>query len=227
MNFNDEIIQPLADYGGGAPCGSIFIDEPALPKGFATGLYTCDWGRSEVYLHPLTPNGSTWKAGQKSFVRIPRPTDIDVDGSGRIFISSWKDGGFDYSKANVGFVVRLTPKGHKAEAFPDLKKAKDADLIQHLASPSGVSRLYAQREILRRGVKGAVAADLEKLAGSHESISVRVAGLFTLSQLLGKGSHEALLRLAKQDAMREYALRALVDDPALAPACQRSRSWMG
>src|SRR5262249_51883973 len=127
QHFGDEIIQPLADYGGGAPCGSLFLDEPGFPREFGSALYTCEWGGGEVYRHPLTPNGASWKAEQQSFLRIPRPTDMDVDGSGRLYVSSWKDGGFDYSGPNVGFVVRVTPKDHKPTPLPDWKKATDAE----------------------------------------------------------------------------------------------------
>jgi putative membrane-bound dehydrogenase-like protein len=214
QHFGDEIIQPLADYGGGAPCGALFLDEPRFPKEYGSTLYTCDWGRSEVYRHPLEPNGSTWKVKQVSFVRISRPTDIDVDGSGRLYISSWKDGGFDFSRPNVGYVVRVVPKGHKASPFPDLKKASEADLLKYLAADSGVLRLHTQREILRRGAKGNVAEALEKLAEDHASPAVQVAAVFTLKQVAGKGAQPALLRLARQANLREYALRALADDRA-------------
>ncbi|HEY7156584.1 MAG TPA: HEAT repeat domain-containing protein [Gemmataceae bacterium] len=212
QHFGDEIIQPLADYGGGAPCGSLFLDEPGFPKEFGTALYTCDWGRGEVYRHPLTPNGASWKTEQQSFLRIPRPTDMDVDGSGRLYVSSWKDGGFDYSGPNVGFVVRVTPKDHKPAPPPDWKKATDAELLKHLTSPSQVVRLHTQREVLRRGVKPIFAEGLEKLAAVHDALAVRVAAIFTLKQLLGAASNEALLRLAKLDAVREFALRALADN---------------
>lgn len=212
VHFADEIVQPLADYGGGAPCGSLYLDEPGFPQGFGTGLYTCDWGRNEVYLHPLTPNGASWKAGQQVFLRIPRPTDIDADGRGRLYVSSWKDGGFDYSGPNIGFVVCLTPKDHKPVAFPDLKKASDAELLRYVVSPSGVCRLYAQREILRRGARADLVAGLEKQAATEGALAGRAAALFTLKQLEGERSHAALLRLARLDAVREYALRALADN---------------
>src|SRR5207248_1290238 len=39
----------------------------------------------------------------------------------------------------------------------------------------------------------------------------RVAALFTLKQLDGKDSHATLLKLAEDDAVREFALRALTD----------------
>ncbi len=212
VNFPDEHIKPLLDTGGGAPTGSIFIDEPGYPEGYGRGLYTCEWGRSQVDLHPLTANGSTFKAEKKTFLNIPRPTDIDVDGSGRMYVSSWKDGGYDFSKPDIGFIVRVTPKDWKLTPFPDLKKASDEELLSHLASASAVRRLYAQREILRRGPKSIFVETLERLAGSHDSIAVRVAAIFTLKQLLGEKSHDALLKLLKQEVVREYALKALADD---------------
>ena len=45
VHFGDEIIQPLADYGGGAATGSLFLSEPNMPAGFGDTLYTVDWGR--------------------------------------------------------------------------------------------------------------------------------------------------------------------------------------
>ena len=33
MHFPGEFIDCLADYGGGAPCGSLFVDEPGIPGG--------------------------------------------------------------------------------------------------------------------------------------------------------------------------------------------------
>lgn len=216
VNFADEIIQPLADYGGGAPCGSLYLDEPGFPAGFGSTLYTCDWGRSMVYRHPLEVNGASFKADQKEFVRIPRPTDIDVDGSGHLYISSWKDGGFDFSKPDVGYVIRVTPRGTQPTVFPDLARTQEANLVAMLASPGAVARLAAQREILHRGGKlaaGLVLVDqLEKLASSHESSAVRAAAVFTLKQLLGSRATPILLRLADLENVREYALHALTDN---------------
>ncbi|OWK39737.1 hypothetical protein FRUB_05627 [Fimbriiglobus ruber] len=214
VNFPDEIIQPLADYGGGSPCGALFLDEPGFPKGYGHALYFCEWGRSQVYRHPLTPNGATWKVGQEPFVNLPRPTDLDADGTGHLYISSWKDGGFDFSNPNVGFVARVTPKGWKPAAFPDLKKATDDELVTHLASDSQVRRTYAQREILRRGAKAAFFAEkLTPLATGDQSLSVKVAAIFTLNQLAGVDTKPTLVKLTADATVREYALRALADAP--------------
>ena len=207
MHFPGEFIDCLADYGGGAPCGSVFLDEPTLPKGF----FTVEWGNSEVDHHPLTPDGANFKAGFEKFLKIPRATDIDCDGAGHLFVSSWANGGFSYSGPNVGFVVRLTQKDLKPVAFPDIHKSTDQELLEYLASPSGVLRMASQREILRRGAKPEFAQGLEKLAESNALLQGRVIAVFTIQQLLGQKGYDTLVNLAGDDALREFALRALAD----------------
>ena len=203
MHFPGEFIDCLADYGGGAPCGSIFLDEPSLPKGF----FTVEWGNSQVDHHPLTADGANFKAGFEKFMSIPRGTDIDCDGLGHLFVSSWANGGFSYSGPNVGFVVRVTPKDLKPTAFPDLHKASHAELLGYLASPSGVLRQATQREILRRGDKPEFAAGLQRLAESNELLQGRVAAVFTIQQLLGARAYPVLAKLTGNDSLREFALR--------------------
>ncbi len=144
---------------------------------------------------------------------INRATDADADGCGRLYVSSWKDGGFDFSKPDVGFVVRVTPKGHRPEAFPDLAKAPDADLVGHLTSASGVRRTYAQREILRRGAGRGFEPKLSAAAAANGPLAGRVAAICTLNLLAGSKAADTLVSLTKDDAVREYALRTLADAP--------------
>ncbi|HTN73984.1 MAG TPA: discoidin domain-containing protein, partial [Pirellulaceae bacterium] len=147
INFPEEIVQPLADYGGGSPCGSLFIDEGALPAPFGKALYTCDWGRSVIYRHPLTHVGAGYEAQQEPFLELPRPTDMEVDASGNIYVASWRDGGFSYSGPNVGYVVRVAREDAKSTTFPDLTKVSSAELVKLLGSGSHVARIHTQREI--------------------------------------------------------------------------------
>lgn len=207
MHFPGEFIDCLADYGGGAPCGSIFIDEPGL----ANGLYTVEWGNSEIDTHPLKPDGANFKAGFEKFMTLPRGTDIDVDGSAHIYVSSWDNGGFSYSGPDVGFVARVTPTTFKPVPFPDLHKASDDQLLEYLSSPSGVLRQAAQREILRRGPKAALDQGLGRIASSEGLIQGRVAAIFTLQQLRHENAYAALAKLAAIEPVREFALRALAD----------------
>ncbi len=219
INFPDEIIPPMADYGGGSPCGSLYIDEPTLPEGFGQSLYTCDWGRSIVYRHPLTKTGAGFTAEQEPFVELPRPTDMDIDARGNIYISSWKDGGFNFSKPEVGYVVLVRPPLRKANEadqsdrtdLSDLGAAGLSQLLTRMASPSHTIRLNAQRDLLASGPSPELVSGLETLAASDSSVAVRVAAIFTLKQLVGEKSHAALAKLAKDATVREQALRAIAD----------------
>ena len=211
-NFGDEIVQPLADYGGGSPTGSLYLQEPGFPDGYGDTLYTCDWGRSAVYRHPLKAKGAGFTAGQVPFVEIPRPTDIDVDGLSNLYISSWKEGGFTYSGPNVGFVIRITPEGPARPAFPDLAKSGDVELVKFLSSGSAVVRQAAQREMTRRGPLKVDVSAVAALAVSGPTPPARFAAMLTVGELnRGGGGQVNLPRLPVDDGIREATLKALAD----------------
>src|SRR5262249_9450300 len=142
-------VRALADFGGGSPTGSLYLQEPGLPAPYGDALYTCEWGREAVFRHPLERDGASFKAGQEPFVKLPRPTDMDVDGRSQVFIASWRGASFTYTGPNVGYVIRVTHPETAAHPFPDLKVAGDEQLVEYLAAPSQVLRLAAQRAILR------------------------------------------------------------------------------
>ncbi|HTL28187.1 MAG TPA: HEAT repeat domain-containing protein, partial [Tepidisphaeraceae bacterium] len=210
-NFPGEYIDCMIDFGGGSPCGAIFLDEPGLPPNLGHGFYTVEWGRSCIDRHPLTPNGAGFKATTEKLMDFPRGTDIDVDGASNLYLSSWANGGFAYSGPDVGFVVRLAPKGYTAPPFPNLIKASNEDLLKHLAATSGTLRQAAQREILHRGKKPVFVEGLTKLASSDAPLPARSAAIFTLKLLCGDRANDALVALCAKPDVRELALRALVD----------------
>ena len=218
-NFTDEMIPTMADLGGGSPMGSIFLDEPAVPEPWGRGFYSVEWGASKIELHPLTPAGATWKVEPKEFkqfMKMTRGTDLDVDGSGRLYASSWDGASFTYAGPKVGYIIRLTPKGKKAEAFPDLKKMTPAQLVTCIGSTSAVMRLAAQRELLARGTPPGAVEGLQQIARTGANLAARVAALTTLKQLASAQATPFLAEMAKQDDLREHALKALADDPRLA-----------
>jgi cytochrome c551/c552 len=212
--FGEEIIQPLLDTGGGSPTGALFLSEPGFPGETGQSLLTCEWGRSAIHRHPLSANGSTFKATEAPFITIDRPTDIDVDGQGRLYVSSWRNGGFTFSGANVGFIARVVPEKYKPEAFPDLPKASAAELLKQMTSASHVRRFATQREILGRGPTKELTLGLEKLMQNKDPLPVRVAALFTYNQLLGAKARQFLVALADDAEVREFALKAMVDRQA-------------
>jgi putative membrane-bound dehydrogenase-like protein len=211
--FPEEIMPPLGQFGGGSGTGTLFLQDERWPANYRNILLTGDWGRSEVYRHELSPSGPTFRLKQEVFLRMPRPTGVDMDGSGRLYVASWRGGeASTYVGPNVGFIARVTPNDLKAAPFPDLKQADLAQLVSILAGPNTVARLHSQREILHRGRKAETTAALVKLAtDSRTRLEGRVATIFALKQLDGKQAHPALLKLADDPAVREFALRALTD----------------
>ena len=190
----------------------MFYHDTRWPKPFSHGAYTCDWGRSAVFLHNPPANGPTFDAHQETFLTIPRPTDIDVDASGRMYVASWHGGKFAYSGPNVGFVVQVVPEDFKPEPFPDVTKIDDAALFDLLIGPSQQQNLHAQFELLRRGPNAARSTKLNSLAADKAvPLAGRVAAIFTLKQLNGAKAHGDLLKLAGHADIAEFALRALTD----------------
>ena len=212
LHFTDEMMPPLADYGGGSGCGGMFLHDLRWPQPFGNSAYTCDWGRSEVYLHHLPAAGATFAPQQQLFLKIPRPTDIDVDGSGRMYVASWKNGKFNYGGPNVGFVAQVTPKDFVPRPFPVLSAASDDQLVSFLASPSAVYRLHSQRELLRRGpAQGRADRVLELAADKRATRFARAAAVFTLGQFSHSEVMDQLLALVDMPAVRESVLRTLTD----------------
>ena len=213
-NFGDEIIPPLADYGGGSGCGGAWIDEPGMPEGWNNAPYTADWGREWVYHHGLTENGATFSAGQKEFLRLPRVTDLDVDAHSAIYAASWKGASFTWVGPEVGFLVRVTPKGYASDPLPQYESLPESALVSELGSKSHRRRLEAQRTLVRRGLNNASAVAVAKFAAdTTRSLPSRIAAVFALKQARGAASHPALLPLLSDATITPWVLRALGDRP--------------
>lgn len=219
-NFSAEIMPPLADYGGGSGCGAMFFQDDRWPAPFNNILLTCDWGRSEVFSHKLPSNGATFDAQQDTFLKLPRPTDIDADASGRMYVSSWKNGQFNYDGPNIGFVAMVTPIDFVPHPVPDIRVLNDAGLVELLSHPADAMRLNVQREILRRSSASAdqkpersqLSDLLIALAGSQQAPLVsRVAAVWTLKQAEGDRANSLLLELSQDAAIRETCVRAMTD----------------
>lgn len=211
MNFGDEIVQPLADYGGGSGCGALYMDEPGFPEGYGNALYTADWGRQKIFRHTMSPNGSTFAPTQDDFIDLPRVTDLDVDANSTMYLASWQGATFRYVGDEVGYVLRLRPTGYQPQPLPDFEKLSALDLVRQLQSPSHRRRLAASRTIVRRDLQPASEALVELASNRDAVMSHRVAAVFTLKQLSGAGAHAAIGDLCDDPSIQPFAIRALAD----------------
>ena len=214
-NFGDEIIQPLADYGGGSGCGAAWIGEPGIPDRWNNAPLTADWGRDWIYHHGLTRKGTTFVASQEEFIRLPRVTDLDVDGNGAIYAASWKGASFTWVGPEVGFIAKVTPKGHRPEPMPDFGSLNAEALVKQLESTSHRRRLEAQRTLLRRVDSGALDGKkvmgllCDTATGKRSSAATKTAALATLGQMNLPGVVARLARMSQETELAPAILRAL------------------
>jgi len=210
QHFTDEIIPALADLGGGSGTGALFMDEPNWPEKYNNVPMMADWGRSMLYIHRVTTDGATFTQKDEEFLKIPQITDLDVDGSGRLYLSAWDGAGYSGSDSK-GFVIRAVPNKWTYTAFPDVKKLSIKKLADLMKSNSAVARIAASQELLIRSNKQAISASLKVAADKGLPLYARVAGLFTYAQLSKENGISELVNLTKDDAVREFALKALAD----------------
>jgi len=210
QNFTDEIIPALADLGGGSGTGALFMNEPNWPAQYNNVPMMADWGRSMLYIHRVTGDGPTFTQKDEEFIKIPQITDLDVDGSGRLFLSAWDGAGYSGSP-DKGYIVRAVPTDWSYKAFPDVKKLSVKKLTDLLKSNSSVGRLAASQELVARNNKQATEVALKIASDQALALDVRVAGIFTYAQLAKENGTAALIELTKDNAVKEFALKALTD----------------
>ncbi|GAB2537424.1 hypothetical protein GCM10027085_30030 [Spirosoma aerophilum] len=209
-HFTDEILPALVDVGGGSGTGALFMDEPTWPQKYNQVPMMADWGRNELYIHRVTPDKGTFTQQEEAFIKLPQITDIDVDGSGRLYMAAWNGAGYS-GNPNKGFVVRAIPQNWSYQAFPNLKKASVKDLGKLLTSKSAVARFNASQELLTRPEKQTAKIALKVAEDQKMPLACRVAGIFTYAQATGEKGIDELVQLTKDPSVREFALRALAD----------------
>ncbi|MEQ1851837.1 MAG: c-type cytochrome [Chthoniobacteraceae bacterium] len=231
-NFPEDMLQPLADLGGGSPCGALWLDEPGLPK----GLFTVEWGAGGIMYHDdLVPDGAGWKVPQPAadldptsthkrppvkpnkWIAMTRPTDMDVDATGALFITSWEGATFSYNGPNAGYVLRVVKKDAPKVSVPDLGKMKPRNLTELVKSESGVLRLSVGREILRRQPKGQngipsedYVIPLHVVVTDKAALPAKIAALYATMQMNGR-AWVSLNSLFENAESRAAVLRAIGD----------------
>ncbi|MEM7384219.1 MAG: NPCBM/NEW2 domain-containing protein [Verrucomicrobiota bacterium] len=205
-NFTGEILPALADLGGGSGTGALFFAEPGWPSRYSNVPMMCDWGRSQLIIHRLTPDGASFTQEPEDFIRSSQIADVDVDGSGRLYLAAWDGAGYKGS-LEKGQVERVVPKRWNYQPFPRLPSLGEEALVNLLLTPSAVARQHAQHELVRR--KADPSRVLTLASNASLSLETRVAALFT-SRRLGAGN-APFLELLSDDDLREFALRILAD----------------
>lgn len=225
-HFTEEIIPALVDVGGGSGTGSLFMDDHRWPEKFNQVPMMADWGRNQLYIHRVTEDGPSYTQEELPFIKLPQITDLDVDGTGRMYMAAWDGAGYR-GNPSKGFVVRAVPTDWTYEAAPNLERASLKELIKHLGSGSAVTRLYAQQELLSRPSKKASDAAFKVARDSDVPLVTRVAALYAFTQINGVGGMNKFEELYQSAELREHVIRAFTDRQEMLGAAPVDRIIQG
>lgn len=209
-NFTEEILPALVDVGGGSGTGSYFLDDPRWPVDYNHTPLMADWGKSELFVHRVNIEGPGFQQQEEHFLKLSQITDLDLDASGILYLSAWDGAGYR-GNPDKGYVIRMIPKDLSPEPSPNFKNASPLELVQLLKTSNAVTRLAAQQELLHREAKEVSAEVLHLAEDSSLPLQNRVAAVYTFAQLTCADGVPALVKLSREDKMREFALRALAD----------------
>ena len=213
LNFGDEPMQSLFDFGAGAGTGGLWIQDPGFPTAWNNQLYTSDWTVNKVFLNPVTKRGASYSVKQQDFLEISHPVDFAMDDQSHLYVASLIGGVFNYAGDTVGAILQVSYPGRPASKALKPSTLTEAQLLTELASSNSQHRLWAQRELVTRKL---TPASLQRLRGMVLNATLpaeaRAAALFTWPLVAGADSHTLLKLAAKDASLREVALRALVDD---------------
>ena len=120
-NFADEVVPPLADYGGGSGHRLLYVQEPGLPALRRRALL----GRLG-HEQRLSPSAARRAARRSRPARscssaCRAPDRLAIDGASRLYAASWRGGQFRYAGEPIGYVA--PPDGYRrrqAAVVPDL-----------------------------------------------------------------------------------------------------------
>lgn len=215
INFADQIVPAIADYGGGSGTGCTYADEGMLPEPYQRMLFTTDWGRGWVYTHPMSPDGATFTAEQHGFFKGEKPVDVAVDAQGFVYVCDWGNRGWGNieSEGVRGTIYRIEHETRAGDVeWVDLDQLSPEQLISMLGESTHLLRLEAQQRLLKLeptpAMKTALVARIRDAWADEAS---RVAALYTMNQMFGASCADQLIDTLADDVMREHAIRGLTD----------------
>jgi len=217
----DRILPPMAEYGGGSPCGGVVYEEDAWPEEFRGRAFWAEWGKRSVRSFRFAPKGASFQVADVIDFVEPgeledfRPIDLALSHDGEtMYIADWSMGGWGNKKEKLGRVYAVTHKD--AGKSPRRARGVDSDpvdrQIAQLDHPSLIERKRAQAAVTRLG-KPALASATAALADAKIPELAKRHLVWAVDAIAG-GSPEASLPLisaldSPSADVRAQAARAL------------------
>ncbi len=148
------IVHKTLRTGFGSPTGITFYEGTLFPEKYRGNLLHCDAGPREVRAFFRKPKGAGYELDKEVILTSTdtwfRPSDVCVGPDGSIFVADWYDpgvGGHGMGDWTRGRIFRLTPKGHKGYAVPEVKLDTKEGVIAALGSPCQATRAMSQAKL--------------------------------------------------------------------------------
>ena len=161
----DRMLKPMAEYGGGSPCGGLVYKEDAWPEKYRGRAFWTEWAKRNVRAFRFEPKGSTFQVGDVEDFIVPgevsdfRPLDLALSYDGKtMYVADWGYGGWANKTEKLGRVYAVTYTGE----MKTLPRGNDSDpidaQIKALAHPSFNERTRAQTALIKKGKEALEAA---------------------------------------------------------------------
>ena len=149
----DRMLDRMAEYGGGSPCGGLVYKEDAWPEKYRGRAFWAEWGKRTVRAFAFAPEGASFKvADVEDFIQPDevsdfRPLDLALSDDGKtLYVADWGYGGWNNKTEKLGRVYAVTYEGEAPP--PSRPRGKDSDpvdaQIRALDHPSFNERSRAQ-----------------------------------------------------------------------------------
>jgi putative membrane-bound dehydrogenase-like protein len=151
------IVHKTLRTGFGSPTGITFYEGTLFPEKYRGSLLHCDAGPREVRWFHLKPKGAGYELEKEVLLTSTdnwhRVSDVCVAPDGSIFVADWYDrgvGGHGMGDPTDGRIYRITPKGHKGYAVPEVKLDTKEGVLAALASPCLAMRYIGMQQFAAR-----------------------------------------------------------------------------
>lgn len=174
------IVHKTLRTGFGSPTGITFYEGQMFDKKYCGSLLHCDAGPREVRWFRPKPKGAGYELDKEVLLTSSdnwfRPSDVCVAPDGSIIVADWYDrgvGGHGMGDPTDGRIYRITPKGHKGYAVPEVKLDTKEGVLAAFTSPNLAARAMGLAALKVAPAKEAIKLLSNALESADDRVTVR------------------------------------------------------
>lgn len=230
------MLDRIAEYGGGSPCGGVVYKDDVWPARFRDMAFWAEWGKRQVRGIRFKPKGASFEIEELvEFVKPGkvesfRPIDLAISSDGStLYIADWSMGGWNNKTEKLGRIYAVTAKEPSKSPERLTDKADLNIQIRQLSHPAFGERMRAQNAIIKKGYSKENVAALQAALASETTPDLAKRHLIWALEGVAGGGPDATMPILSQlekspsadvraQAARAMGLRqaAIAVDPLIA-----------